>query len=211
MKRLAVIGAFGLVTSCLYSQGLNTGGQAKDDWEEINFEFNSSILSDGYPSLLRLADLLTQHRDYHVKVTGNTDYVGSAAYNDRLALARANSVKEFLVHYGAGADQITTAGNGKSQPEVDNRTKEGRFMNRRVVLTVTDATGKIIKEGPISEVLPDLLKDFIKKQEECCEQILKRLDKLDDILAALKNLQGDQDKLRADLDALRNEHNQLKE
>ena len=30
----------------------------KDDWEEINFEFNSSVLSDGFPSLLRLAELL---------------------------------------------------------------------------------------------------------------------------------------------------------
>jgi len=211
MNRLAAIGALGLMASCLYSQGLNTGGQNKDDWEEINFEFNSSILSDGYPSLLRLADLLNQHKDYHVKVTGNTDYVGSAAYNDKLALARANSVKEFLVHYGASADQITTAGNGKSSPEVDNRTKEGRFMNRRVVLTVTDANGKLIKEGPISEVLPSLLQDFMKKQEECCEQILKRLDKLDDILAALKNLQGDNDKLRADLNDLRNQHNALRE
>ena len=40
--------------------------------------------------------------------------------------------------YGADADQITTSGDGKRAPEVDNKTKEGRFMNRRVVLTVTD-------------------------------------------------------------------------
>ncbi len=85
MKILAAIGAFGLVASCLYAQGLNPAGQTKDDWEEINFEFNSSILSDGYPSMLRLADLLSQHQDYKVKVTGNTDYVGSARYNDKLA------------------------------------------------------------------------------------------------------------------------------
>jgi hypothetical protein len=38
-----------------FAQGLTTSA-SKDDWEEINFEFNSSILSDGYPSLLRLAD-----------------------------------------------------------------------------------------------------------------------------------------------------------
>ena len=211
MKKLAVIGALGLMASCLYSQGLSTGGQTKDDWEEINFEFNSSILSDGYPSLLRLGELLGQHKDYKVKVTGNTDYVGSAAYNDKLAMARANAVKEFLVKYGASADQITTAGNGKASPEVDNRTKEGRFMNRRVVLAVTDGQGRLIKEGGISDVLPDLLKEFMKKQEECCDQILKRLDKLDDILAALKNLQGDNDKLRADLNDLRNQHNMLRD
>ena len=40
--------------------------------------------------------------------------------------------------YGVADSQITTAGDGKRAPEVDNKTKEGRFMNRRVVLTVTD-------------------------------------------------------------------------
>src|SRR5260370_25645243 len=187
MKKLGVVGALGLLASVLFGQGLNTGGQSKDDWEEINFEFNSSILSDGYPSMLRLAELLSQHRDYRVKVTGHTDYVGSAAYNDRLALARANAVKVFLVKYGAADNQIATAGDGKRAPEVDNRTKEGRFMNRRVVLTVTDGQGKVIKEGGINDVL-NALQDFMKKQEECCAQILKRVDKLDDILAQLKAL-----------------------
>ncbi len=210
MRKLAAFGVLGMLASCLYGQGLNPGGQAKDDWEEINFEFNSSILSDGYPSLLRLAELLTQHRDFRVKVTGHTDYVGSAAYNDRLALRRAEAVKAFLVKYGATPDQVTTAGDGKRAPEVDNRSKEGRFMNRRVVLQVSDGTGKVIKEGGINDIL-NALQDFMKKQEECCAQILKRLDKLDDILAALKNMQGENDKLRGELNDLRNQHNQLRD
>jgi uncharacterized cupredoxin-like copper-binding protein len=201
------------MASCLFAQGLNTGGQTKDDWEEINFEFNSSILSDGYPSLLRLAELLSQHRDYKVKVTGHTDYVGSAAYNDKLAMARAESVKAFLVKYGASPDQITTSGDGKRAPEVDNRTKEGRFMNRRVVLTVTDATGKLIKEGGVNDILKALqdIEASLKRQEECCAQILKRLDKLDDILAAMKNLQGENAKLEGELNDLRNQHNALRD
>ncbi len=210
MKKLAAIGALGLMASCLYSQGLNPGGQAKDDWEEINFEFNSSILSDGYPSLLRLAELLSQHRDYKVRVVGNTDYVGSVPYNDKLALARANTVRDFLIKYGVNADQITTAGNGKNSPEVNNNTKEGRFMNRRVVLTVTNAQGGVVKEGGINDILK-AIQDLAAKQEDCCNQILRRLDKLDDILAALKNLQGENDKLRGQLDDLRNQHNALRD
>ncbi|MDE3167236.1 MAG: OmpA family protein [Acidobacteriota bacterium] len=214
MKKLVAIGALGFLASGLFAQGLNPGGQQKDDWEEINFEFNSSILSDGYPSLLRLADLLSQHRDYKVKVTGNTDYVGSVAYNDKLALARANAVKAFLVKYGVNDGQVTTAGNGKSNPEVDNKTKEGRFMNRRVFLTVTDGQGNIIKEGGINDILKTLLSkvdDMARKQQECCDQILKKLDKLDDILAQLKNLQGENDKLRAQVDDLRNKQNNLEQ
>ncbi len=213
MKKLAVLGALGLMASGLFAQGVNTGGQTKDDWEEINFEFNSSILSDGYPSMLRLAELLSQHRDYRVKVTGHTDYVGSASYNDKLAMSRANAVKAFLVKYGAADNQITATGDGKRAPEVDNKTKEGRFMNRRVVLTVSDGSGNLIKEGGIGDILKALnaIQDMLKKQQECCDQILKRLDKLDDILAGLKNLQGEDDKLRAELADLRNQHNALRD
>jgi len=214
MKKLAAIGALGFLASGLFAQGLNTGGQTKEDWEEINFEFNSSILSDGYPSLLRLADLLSQHRDYKVKVTGHTDYVGSAAYNDKLAQRRADAVKAFLVKYGVGDAQVTTSGDGKRSPIVDNKTKEGRFMNRRVDMAVTDGSGKLIKEGGIGDVINSLmskLDDMAKKQQECCDQILKKLDKLDDILAQLKTLQGDNAKLQSQVDDLRNQHNALKD
>jgi hypothetical protein len=214
MMKLTAIGALGLMASSLFAQGLNPGSQTKESWEEINFEFNSSILSDGYPSLLRLADILSQHPDYKLKVTGNTDIVGSAAYNDKLAMSRAESVKAFLVKYGATAGQIATGGNGKRDPEVDNKTKEGRFMNRRVLLELRDGSGKLIGAGGIGEMMPDVLKsiqELAKQQADCCAQILKRLDKLDDILAALKALQGDNDRLKGELADTRNQLNNLKD
>jgi len=182
MKRIVALSALGVIASALFAQGLNApANQTKEDWEEINFEFNSSVLSDGYPSLLRLADLLGQHRDYKVAVTGNTDYVGSATYNEKLALDRANTVKQFLTKYGANADQVTVAGEGKRQPEVDNKSKEGRFINRRVSLRVTDGQGRLVKDGGIRDVIQAMQDQLGKKQQECCDAILKRLDKLDDI------------------------------
>src|SRR5579884_1621240 len=100
----------------LHAQGLNTNA-SKDDWEEINFEFNSAVLSDGYPSLLRLSDLLKNNPGYHVKVEGNTDNIGGAHYNEKLGLERANTVRDFLVKYGARADQIEVGTHGKTTPE----------------------------------------------------------------------------------------------
>ena len=208
-KRLATIGAIGVFSACLYAQGLSTN-QTKDQWEEINFEFNSSILSDGYPSLLRLADMLNQHRDYHVKLVGNTDHVGSAHYNDRLALRRAEGVRDFLVKYGASPSQVSVSGEGKRDPEVSNNTKEGRFMNRRVVMTVTDGQGKVVAAGGATEVMPTLT-DLFKKQEECCSQILKRLDKLDEILAALRDLKGENDRLKGQVAELQNAQKALED
>src|SRR5262249_53106811 len=200
-KRASSVLAVGLFTSALFDQGLQTKA-TKDDWEEINFEFNSSILSDGYPTLLRLAELIQQHRDYRIKVEGHTDYVGSVAYNEKLALARANTVKDFLTKYGAGAGQISVSGQGKRDPEVPNTTKEGRFINRRVVLTVTDASGKIIAAGGVPEVVSSL-DDRLKKLEDCCSAILKKLDKLDDILAAIRDLKAENDRLKSDVAALK--------
>jgi hypothetical protein len=209
MKKIAAIGVLGIMTSCLFGQGLTTSA-TKDDWEEINFEFNSSILSDGYPSLLRLAELLNQNKDYRVKVTGHTDYVGSAGYNEKLALSRANTVKDFLVKYGASADQVTTAGDGKRNPSVSNNTKEGRFVNRRVVLTLTDGTGKIVSAAGVGEAIKTM-SEIARKQEECCSQILKRLDKLDDILAAVRDLKGENDRIKSELATLRSQQNALKD
>jgi hypothetical protein len=211
LRRLSAVGVLSVLTACLYAQGINTTA-TKSDWEEINFEFNSSILSDGYPSLLRLADLLGQHSAYRVKVTGNTDYVGTEGYNTKLALARAGAVREFLIKYGASASQITTGGSGERNPEVKNDTKEGRFMNRRVVLTVTDGQGKVVGEGGVGDVIKSLgdAGELKKGQEECCSKILKRLDKLDEILAAVRDLKGENDKLKGEVADLRNQQNALK-
>src|SRR5437773_6427767 len=200
-KRIVSVMAIGLFASGLFAQGLQTKA-TKDDWEEINFEFNSSILSDGYPTLLRLAELLQQHRDYKVQVQGHTDYVGSVAYNEKLALARANTVRDFLTKYGAAANQIAVSGQGKRTPEVPNTTKEGRFINRRVVMTVTDGTGKVIAAGSGPEVVT-ALDDRLKKLEDCCNAILKKLDKLDDILAAIRDLKAENDRLKADVAGLK--------
>ncbi len=61
LKRLAGLMAVLVLTwTGASAQGLNTNA-SKDDWEEINFDFNSSVLVDGFPSLLRLAELLQKN------------------------------------------------------------------------------------------------------------------------------------------------------
>jgi len=71
-----------------------------------------------------------------VVVTGHTDSTGSAAYNDKLSLRRAEAVKAYLVGKGIEANRIYTEGKGEHQPVADNKTKEGRAQNRRVEVEV---------------------------------------------------------------------------
>jgi hypothetical protein len=196
LKRIASLAALiAILASALFAQGLTTTA-TKNDWEEINFEFNSHILSDGYPSLLRLAELLNKNPDYRAKVVGNTDWVGGHPYNDKLALRRAETVKNFLTKYGASPNQIATSASGKRDPKVDNKTAEGRFMNRRVTLTVTDANGRIIGDGGPGDIIP-MLEKLMAQQEECCNNILKRLDRLDEIMKELEALRAELKNLRA--------------
>ncbi len=189
------------LSSIVSAQGLTTVA-TKDDWEEINFEFNSHTLSDGYPSLLRLAELLNKNAAYKVKLSGHTDWIGSHPYNDKLGARRSQAVQQFLEKYGARPGQISSESKGKNTPKVDNKSAEGRFINRRVEMTVTDGTGKIIGAGGVGDAIKTL-EALAKKQEECCSQILRRLDKLDEILALVKDLKGQNEKMQRDLDELK--------
>ncbi len=177
---------------------------SKNDWEEINFDFNSAVLTDGFPSLLRLAELLNQNSAFKVRLDGHTDWIGSEKYNEKLAGRRCDSVKAFLLKYGARANQIEIAPKGKRVPKVDNKTQAGRWINRRVAMGVIDGQGKVI--GDALGGVGDAIKTI---QAQCPDytqslnDILKKLDKLDDIARMLGNLKNDNDKLRADLDSLK--------
>ena len=196
-----------MVAACTYAQGLKTNA-SRDDWEEINFEYNSSVLSDGYPTLLRLADLLHQHPGYRVKVEGNTDNLGSPKYNEKLGLARATTVKDFLVKYGASANQIEVTTRGKADPKYTgykggySKTDVARWMNRRVVITVADEQGRTVSAGGAGEAIRAM--DQGRSPRDCCDDILKRLDKLDDIARMLQQLMDQNANLRKEVDDLKN-------
>ncbi len=75
-------------------------------------------------------------RGEKAKITGYTDNVGSAAYNKKLSLKRAESVRDYLVSLGVDASKLEVSGEGMSNPVADNATAEGRAKNRRVEVEV---------------------------------------------------------------------------
>ena len=198
LRKIAALLMFLTMAAAAWGQGLNVPpGVTKDDWEEINFEFNSSVLVDGFPSLLRLAELLQQNPGYKVQVDGHTDVIGGTQYNDRLGLARANAVRDFLIKYGAAAGQISATSEGKVNPrypgqkDAYSKTDEARYMNRRVSLTVMDAQGRTVGAGGAGEAIRAIAPTATAGLTDCCSEVLKKLDKLDDIAKMLKDL-GDQ-------------------
>jgi len=73
-------------------------------------------------------------------VEGHTDNSGKPAYNMKLSQSRAKGVMDFLIAQGVSPDRITSVGFGETRPIADNKTKEGRALNRRVDVVMVKAT-----------------------------------------------------------------------
>jgi outer membrane protein OmpA-like peptidoglycan-associated protein len=66
-------------------------------------------------------------------VIGHTSSDGDDKANLELSKKRAEAVKELLVtEFGLDADRLESEGKGETQPAGDNKTKEGKVLNRRV-------------------------------------------------------------------------------
>ena len=101
------------------------------------FDFNKSVLKP--EAKAKLDDLVGKLKGISLEViiaVGHTDAIGSDAYNQKLSVRRAESVKAYLVTKGIEPNRIYTEGKGKKQPVADNKTNEGRAKNRRVEIEV---------------------------------------------------------------------------
>ena len=76
----------------------------------------------------------------YVDVIGHTDSTGSYEYNDKLAVLRAENVTKLLREAGLnpGLKVSSISGRGEMEPMATNKTKEGRYLNRRVELKFSD-------------------------------------------------------------------------
>ncbi len=101
------------------------------------FDFNKSALKP--EGRAKLDDLVGKIKGINLEViiaVGHTDAVGSDAYNQKLSVRRAESVKAYLVTKGIEKNRVYTEGKGEKQPVADNKTAEGRAKNRRVEIEV---------------------------------------------------------------------------
>ncbi|MEJ5351305.1 MAG: OmpA family protein [Melioribacteraceae bacterium] len=99
----------------------------------VNFEFNSAkITPESYPILFDAAKTLLENPSLNVEIQGYTDNIGSEEYNKKLSQKRADAVKNYLISKGVSANRLKAVGYGEANPIADNKTAEGRAMNRRI-------------------------------------------------------------------------------
>ncbi len=127
-------------------QGVDVTRTANDELKvtvqnEVLFDFNSSALRSASRTSLRdMSNVFKQYPNTIISVQGHTDSIGSASYNQRLSVRRADAVGDYLQSLGVNNDRLETIGYGESQPRATNNTASGRQANRRVEIHVRATT-----------------------------------------------------------------------
>lgn len=101
------------------------------------FDFDKSNLKpEAKVELDRAAKIMQDNPDVVLELQGNTDNVGTAAYNQALGKRRADAVFNYMKAKGINPDRLKEVSFGKSNPIATNTTDAGRAQNRRVDLVI---------------------------------------------------------------------------
>src|SRR5205085_3977113 len=98
-------------------------------FEDVHFDFDRYSLR---PEATRVLDeaITAMQMDPMLRLTveGHTCNIGTAEYNLALGERRANSVRDYLVSRGIGADRLQTVSYGEERPKYDNSREETRRL-----------------------------------------------------------------------------------
>ena len=107
--------------------------------EAITFDTGRSYIDIYARRLLdRVANAMQHFPEKVFEIGAHTDNQGTEANNQRLSRKRADAVRHYLMLRGVGPNQVQAKGYGESTPLGDNKTLEGRRINRRVELSELD-------------------------------------------------------------------------
>ncbi|WP_038176787.1 outer membrane beta-barrel protein [Vibrio pacinii] len=106
---------------------------------EALFESDSTKITPALKmQLMPVLARLQKYPDTTVEVTGHTDSVGDANYNQSLSVVRAQSVADYLAAQGIDRSRIIVKGFGELRPIASNKTVSGRAHNRRVEIVMPE-------------------------------------------------------------------------
>ena len=107
--------------------------------DKVRFEFDEADLGgDAQVALDELGQRLRdENKNVYIEIQGHTDGTGPDEYNLKLGENRATAVRDYLGReHQIPLHRMATISYGKTAPVADNNTREGRALNRRVVVVV---------------------------------------------------------------------------
>lgn len=121
---------------------------------DVLFDFGKATLrGEAREKLAKVSGILIAYPSLRVQIEGNTDNVGSDAFNQNLSEKRAFNVRDYLVSAGVNGNNLTAIGYGKTRPIASNDTAEGRQQNRRVEMVLSgDIIGTPVNPGATTDM-----------------------------------------------------------
>ena len=109
--------------------------------DQVTFPVNRAQVSDDAKKIVddAIAQLKAENRGVYFEIEGHTDSSGPDEYNLKLGYDRAVAVRDYMHdHHEIALNRIEVISYGESKPVEDNKTKENRAKNRRVVIRVLE-------------------------------------------------------------------------
>jgi outer membrane protein OmpA-like peptidoglycan-associated protein len=105
--------------------------------KNVFFDTKKTELKPGSVTELdNVVKLMNENPNIKILISGYTDNVGKPADNLALSKGRAVAVVNYLLNKGVKNERLSFKGNGETNPVADNKTEQGRAVNRRTELSI---------------------------------------------------------------------------
>ena len=109
--------------------------------DKVRFPINKAEISDEAKAMLdeAVSPLVKANRGVYFEIEGHTDSTGEAGYNFKLGEERAMAVRDYIAKTHAVAlSRLNVISYGEDKPVAENKTKDERSQNRRVVIRILE-------------------------------------------------------------------------
>ena len=109
--------------------------------DKVRFPINKAEISDEAKALIdeAVGPLVKENRGVWFEIEGHTDNTGDAAYNFKLGEERAMAVRDYIARTHAVAlSRLNVISYGEEKPVAENKTRDERAQNRRVVIRILE-------------------------------------------------------------------------
>jgi len=109
--------------------------------DKVRFPVNKAEISPEAKALIdeAVAPLVQENRGVYFEIEGHTDTTGEASYNFKLGEERAMAVRDSIAKtHGIALSRLNVISYGEDKPFVENKTRDERAQNRRVVIRILE-------------------------------------------------------------------------
>jgi peptidoglycan-associated lipoprotein len=109
--------------------------------DKVRFPVNKAEISDEAKAMIdeAVGPLVKENRGVWFEIEGHTDNTGDAAYNFKLGEERAMAVRDYIAKtHTVALNRLNVISYGEEKPFVENKTRDERAQNRRVVIRILE-------------------------------------------------------------------------